>query len=406
MEVLSEKITLIGSHGHKLAARLDRPKGEVRCYAVYAPCFTCTKDVHAAVRIASGLAERGIATLRLDFTGIGESEGLFAETNFSSTVEDLLAAIAYLKNQHRTPHLLIGHSLGGTAALVATQRSADIQAVVTINSPCQPKHVSRHFLGVEEELHWKGEADVEIAGRKFTIQKHFFDDLQTYNMDTILPNLGAALLVLHAPQDDLVHITNANDIFSKALHPKSFISLDGVDHLITQRRDAEYIAELISTWSAHFLRKNCSKGHHPSTSISVQESGMSKYSQLIQIGHHQLIADEPEFIEGGENRGPSPYDYLLAALGSCTAMTLRMYADFNKIPLEKVSVALKHDKIHAEDCQDCQTKNGIVDYIRCDLILEGRLTAQEKDKLLHIANKCPVHKTLTNEVKIRTRLRD
>lgn len=253
MDIVSEKIFFPGSLGHLLAARLDRPVKNPRFFAVYGPCFTCTKDILVAKRISETLAALGIGVLRVDFTGLGESAGSFAEANFSSNVEDLLAASAYLKAHFEAPQLMIGHSLGGTTCLVATSKSPDIKAVVSINSPCHPKHVARHFPGLEEELSWKGEADVKIEGRDFRIQKHFFDDLQGHDMNQILPQLGAALLVLHSPTDTSVNIKNASYIFSTAAHPKSFISLDQMDHLVTKKDDALYIARLIDAWGERYV---------------------------------------------------------------------------------------------------------------------------------------------------------
>jgi uncharacterized protein len=256
MEIISEKVFFTGSLGHLLAAKLDRPVGRPRFFALYAPCFTCSKDILVAKRICEALAQKGIAILRLDFTGLGESGGDFAQANFSSNVEDLLAASAYLKAHFQAPQLMIGHSLGGTTSLVATSRSADIKAVVTINSPCHPTHVSRHFPGLEDELSWKGEADVKIEGRDFRIQKHFIDDLQSHDMNQILPALGAALLVMHAPTDPGVNVRNASFIFSTASHPKSFVALDQMDHLITKKNDALYIAQMIDAWSERYTVQN------------------------------------------------------------------------------------------------------------------------------------------------------
>lgn len=405
MDITAQKVTFPGSLGNTLEARLERPKGEIRFYAVYAPCFTCTKDILAARRITASLASQGIATLCLDFSGLGGSTGSFEQANFSSNVEDIQAAISYLKAHYRTPRLLVGHSLGGTTCLVAASKSPDIKAVATINSPCHPKHVARRFPDLEEELSWKGEADVKIEGRDFRIQKHFFDDLQSYDMEKILKDMKAALLVFHAPDDPAVKVQNASFIFSIAPHPKSFIALDGADHLVSKRQDAEYISSVISSWTDRYISEKDLE-EDIEEQVLVHETKEGLFTQSLRVGRHTLVADEPKTVPGGLDKGPSPYDYLLSALGACTAMTLRLYADFKKFPLERVSVSLSHDKVHFEDCQDCKAgKEGQkVDHIRRSIKLEGPLSEDQKLSILKIADKCPVHKTLHSDVTITTKI--
>lgn len=405
MDITSQKVTFPGSLGNTLEARLERPKGEIHFYAVYAPCFTCTKDILVARRITASLASQGIATLCLDFSGLGGSTGSFEQANFSSNVEDIQAAIAYLKAHYRTPRLLVGHSLGGTTCLVAASKSPEIQAVATINSPCHPAHVARRFPDLEEELSWKGEADVKIEGRDFRIQKHFFDDLKSYDMEKILKQMKAALLVFHAPEDATVKVQNASFLFSIASHPKSFIALDGANHLITKRQDAEYISNVIRSWTDRYIQEDSSE-EDLEQQVLIQETREGLFTQSIQVGRHTLVADEPKSVSGGLDKGPSPYDYLLSALGACTAMTIRLYADHKKFPLERVSVSLRHDKVHLEDCQSCQSdqEGQRVDHIRRRIRLEGPLSEDQKKSILKIADKCPVHKTLHSEVKVTTSL--
>ncbi len=406
MEITVQKVTFPGSLGNTLEARLELPKGDIRYYAVYAPCFTCTKDIVAARRITASLATRGIATLCLDFTGLGGSSGSFEQANFSTNVEDIQAAINYLKTRYRTPRLLVGHSLGGTTCLVAASKSPEIKAVATINSPCHPKHVARHFPGLEEELSWKGEADVKIEGRDFRIQKHFFDDLQSYDMESVLKKMKAALLVFHAPDDTTVNIQNASFIFSIAQHPKSFIALNEADHLITNRRDADYISNVISAWSQSYIAQDDQEDEEQQE-VLVEETEEGVFTQNIQAGLHKMTGDEPKSVTGGLDKGPSPYDFLLAALGTCTSMTIRMYANFKKLPLDKVSVRLSHDKVHFDDCQDCQKgqEGKKVDHIRRIIQLEGNLSEDQKKAILKIADKCPVHKTLQGDLSITTKLK-
>jgi len=402
-----ESVTFKNQANLRLSGNIHLPAGHIRAYAIYASCFTCIKDLHAARRICQGLAERGIATLRFDFSGIGESEGNFRHTNFTSNVNDLLAAAQFLTTNYKSPEIMIGHSLGGTAAIVAASKLQLIKAVCTINSPCHPSHVAHHFSDIEDAVLWAGEADVEIEGRRFTIQKHFFDDLKSYDMKEVFNTLHAAILVFHAPHDDMVNIKNANYIFSLAQHPKSFISLDSADHLIRDRRDADYIAASISAWSSRYIKFDAEEPI-PSQegTVIVLETDEGKFTQRIYSGDHILKADEPIGVEEGLGTGPSPYDFLLIALGSCTSMTLRIYADHKKYALDRTTVYLRHQKIHEDDCENCENQGSKIDEITREVHLEGNLSDAEKADLIRIAEKCPVHRTLINKVLIKTSLKD
>lgn len=405
----SEKVEFAGSAG-KLAGRLELPAGKPRAYALFAHCFSCSKDALAATRIARGLTEEGIATLRFDFTGLGASEGDFANTSFSSNIEDLVAAAAFLRAEYRAPALLVGHSLGGAAVLAAAGKIREAKAVATIGAPFDPGHVKTHFKHRIKDIRKQGEAEINLDGRSFRVKKQFLDDLDDHDQKRALANLKRALLILHAPKDKVVGIDNAARIFEAARHPKSFVSLMGADHLVSDREDARYAARVIASWAARYL--DLGEEEFPRTGLKagkgdtlVAERGGGKFAQAVLANGHRLAADEPESY-GGDDSGPSPYDLLLAALGSCTAMTIRMYADRKKLPLEKVAVRLSHEKIHAEDCRDCETKGGKVDQIAREIELTGgKLTKKQKQRMLEIADKCPVHRTLTSEVKIRTKLK-
>jgi len=407
MSVRSDKLTFPGGHGQMLAARMDRPLGKPRGYALFAHCFTCSKDALAAARISTALAEKGIAVLRFDFTGLGGSEGDFANTNFSSNTDDLVAAAEYLAQEHQPPSLLIGHSLGGAAVLAASTRITSAAAVATIGAPADPAHLKHLLQEGLETIAREGEAEVNIGGRPFCIQKQFLDDISAQNLKAAIGKLRRALLVMHAPLDQTVAIDNASEIFLAAKHPKSFISLGDADHLLTRKEDAAYAAEVLAAWASRWFSES-SGGASPALEqmegeVIVSENGEGPFGQAILANGHTLRADEPESY-GGRNTGPSPYDLLMAALGACTSMTLRMYADKKKWPLAKVTVAMNHAKIHAEDCEQCETSAGRIDRFERVVTVEGDLDGEQRSKLLEIADKCPVHRTLHSEVQVVTRL--
>jgi len=402
----SQLISFPGASGAMLSARLDAPAEPPRAYALFAHCFTCSKDTKAATYISAALAGRGIAVLRFDFTGLGGSEGDFANTNFSSNVGDLVAAADFLRKNYRAPAILVGHSLGGAAVLAAASHVPECTAVATISSPFDPEHVLHLIGGSAQTLSREGEAEVEIAGRAFRIKKQFLDDIQGQKLGEIIARLGKALMVMHSPRDAIVDIDNAAKIFTAAKHPKSFVSLDPADHLLSRREDASYAGHVVAAWAERYLQTESTElpAAQPGK-VLVRETREGKFTNQVVVGRHVIRADEP-VAAGGLDSGLSPYDLLCAALGACTAMTIRLYADLKGIPVERISVELKHDKIHAADCAECETREGKIDRIERLIGLEGNLDELQRNKLLEIANKCPVHRTLHSEVVIPTRLAD
>ncbi len=398
----SERIEFPGAHGHALAARLDHPRGAARAYALFAHCFTCTKDIAAASRIARALCDHGIAVLRFDFTGLGGSDGDFANTNFSSNVADLIAAAAWLRAERAAPAFLIGHSLGGAAMIAAAPSVPEAKAVATIGAPADPGHVTHLFHTRLEEIEAQGEAEVDLAGRPFKIQQQFIEDVRGQRLEGVLKGLGKALLVFHSPIDQTVGIENAGQIYSAAKHPKSFVSLDTADHLLSKPADARYVAGVLAAWASRYVEAEGVA--HPSPvegAVVVRETGRGKFQQALRIGPHELVADEPLSV-GGDDTGPTPYDLLLAGLGACTSMTMRMYAERKGWPLERATVTLSHDKIHAKDCETCKSESGRLDRVKRHIVLEGPLDEEQRRRVLEIADKCPVHRTLHGEVLVET----
>jgi uncharacterized OsmC-like protein/alpha/beta superfamily hydrolase len=400
----AERFDFPNAHGQKLAALLDRPDGPVRAVALFAHCFTCGKSNKAARHIAEGLTLHGIAVLRFDFTGLGASEGEFANTTFSSNVEDLVAAADHLRSTLAAPAILIGHSLGGAAVLAAAHRIAEAHAVVTIAAPFDPAHVVGLLGDKVAEIGEKGEVEVTLAGRPFKVRRSFLDDVNQQNLGEHVRTLHKALLIFHSPTDDTVGIDNASHIFLAAKHPKSFISLTGADHLISNAADAAYVARVISSWADRYLDMAVDERPSedtPEGTVVVRETRRGKFQQEVMVGAHRLLADEP-VKAGGLDSGLGPYDFLLAALGACTSMTIRLYADLKQIPLKRTQVRLHHEKIYATDCAECETKEGKIDRIDRTITFEGDLTDEQRAKLMEMADKCPVHRTLTSEVNIRT----
>jgi uncharacterized OsmC-like protein/fermentation-respiration switch protein FrsA (DUF1100 family) len=404
--VPTERFQFDGEGGLKLAASLDLPEQEPLAFALFAHCFTCGKDALSAKRIATGLAAKGIAVLRFDFTGLGSSEGEFANATFSSNVADLVHAANHLRTAWKAPAILIGHSLGGAAILAAAKDIPDAKAVVTIAAPSAPAHVTGLFKEHIEDIRAQGEVEVSLAGRPFRIKREFLDDIAEHDLMAQIGKLKKALLVMHSPMDDIVGIDNATRIFMSARHPKSFISLAGADHLLSDRHDATYVADMIAAWAPRYLAADVpNPAVAPSDEprrVVVQETRNSKLQQLVSVGPHRLQADEP-IAAGGDDTGPGPYDFLLAGLGACTSMTMRLYADRKSIPVDRVTVTLAHSKIYAKDCAECETKEGMLDQIERVIKIEGAVDGDQRKRLMEIADKCPVHRTLTSEIRILTR---
>ncbi|KMW57161.1 OsmC-like family protein [Candidatus Rhodobacter oscarellae] len=401
----TERVTFKGHSGDMLSARLDLPEGPHLGTALFAHCFTCGKDIPAARRIAGRLAGMGLAVLRFDFTGLGHSEGEFENTSFTSNVSDLVQAADYLAARGMAPGIIIGHSLGGAAVLRAAGQIDSLKAVVTIGAPYDPEHVTHNFSDALPDIIAKGAAEVNLGGRPFRIGRDFVRDVQEEKLAPAIGGLHRALLVMHAPRDSIVSVDNAANIFMAAKHPKSFVTLDNADHLITRKEDAEYAAEVIAAWAGKYLemRPPAPPIGAPEGVVRVAEADPEGFLQDINHGPaHHTVADEP-LAYGGTNRGMSPYGFLSAGLGACTSMTIRMYARRKNWPLTNVSVDVTHDKVHAQDAEENGDTTRIDSFHR-EITLEGALDAEQRKRLLEVADKCPVHRTLGTSSKITTAL--
>ncbi|NRA64943.1 MAG: OsmC family protein [Pseudobacteriovorax sp.] len=397
------KFDFPNAKGDILSGRLELPSGTPKGYALFAHCFTCSKDIIAPTQITKSLNEQGIAVLRFDFTGLGNSQGDFANTNFSSNVEDLVAAYNAISVEYSAPTLLIGHSLGGAAVLKAATELSSVKAIVTIGAPSSASHVSHLFEDSLAEIESKGEANVRLAGRSFTIKKQFIDDITETNVLEGVRRFKKALLVMHAPLDSTVGVEHAGKIFAEALHPKSFVSLDSADHLLMNRKDAKYTAGVIASWVDRYLdvpesgvTDSVKQGQ-----VVVRSRKNTRYTHDILTQQHHIVADEPPSVSG-DDLGMSPYELLMASLGACSSMTMKMYAERKSIPLEEVEVKLEHSKIHAEDCVSCETTKGKLDKIVKSIKLQGDLSSDQISRLLEIAERCPVNRTLKSEVYMET----
>ena len=412
-----KKINFPGHQGESLAGLIELPDHEPKAIALFAHCFTCGKDIVAASRIARHMVSRGFGVMRFDFTGLGSSDGDFANTNFTSNVEDLLQAADYLRTHYAAPEVLIGHSLGGTAVLNVAARVPESLGVVTIGSPADAQHVSQQFATSLKEIEEHGEADVKLGGRSFRIRKQFVDDIRNTSVESI-HGTKKAYLIMHAPMDDVVSIKEAEKIYQAAAHPKSFVSLDDADHLLSNRTDAEYVADVIASWSSRFIRdtinsdaatpepvvaptsaaaatKSTVVTDHPGSLLASEVD--HKFGIKLQSGKHQWLADEPAAV-GGNETGPDPYELLLSSVGACTAMTIRMYAERKGWPLQDVNVSLKHERRYDKDCEGCEQTPQRLENINRFIALKGDLSDEQRKRLMEIADKCPVHRTLTGQL--------
>lgn len=400
------RVSFENPDGHRLAALLDRPvDGEPIAYALFAHCFTCSKDYKGVSRISRALARQGIAVLRFDFTGLGQSDGEFVDTTFSTNVEDLVAAAEFMTRDLAPPQLLIGHSLGGAAVLKAAQDIPSAKAVATIAAPSSPRHLVRHLGPQINEIEDQGMAEVQIGGRSIRIGRKLLEDISSASLHDAVADLGRALMVFHSPIDNVVGIDHATTIFTTAKHPKSFVSLDTADHLLTDPEDALFVGSVIAAWARRYIGapQEEIKAPSPGDDLVVARTEPAGYRTEIIANGHALVADEPVAV-GGTNTGPSPYELLSAALGACTTMTLRMYADRKQWPLEDVEARVRHAKVHCVDCGDTENKTSRIDTFSRELVLEGALDDEQKGRLLEIADRCPVHRTLHSEVRITTTL--
>ena len=407
---MPRKFEFKNHNGETLAGTLEEPTGgPARGVALFAHCFSCGKNVLAASRVSRGLRERGFTVLRFDFTGLGESEGEFADTNFSTNVDDLRAAIEAMRAQSMAPEILIGHSLGGAAVLYLADEIEEVKLVATIGAPSEPKHVVHLFNeSAIEKIEQSGQAEISLGGRPFTIKKQFLDDVTETSVLERLKSSQKPLLICHSPSDKIVNIDQAQKIYHAARHPKSFVSLDGADHLLSQKDDAEFVASVVASWAARYLGSPSESGaettndHHDGVTVTERNK---VFTQDVTAGRHRLVADEPTSV-GGDDLGVTPYDLLLAALGTCTSMTLRMYAKRKGLDVDNIQVKLQHNRIHATDCESCEDQSGKVDQIRRWIRIDGDLTEAQRQRMLEIADMCPVHRTLHNQKQITSEFMD
>ena len=388
-----------------LSASIEMPlNNKPDAFALFAHCFTCSKDLIAVTNISRALSMENVAVLRFDFTGLGQSEGDFADTNFSSNVDDLIDACKFLTKEYEAPQLIIGHSLGGAAVILAASTMPNIKAVVTIGAPADPPHVKHLFEESLDEINAQGVASVSIGGRPFTIKKQFIDDLERNDLSEVIANLKKALLVMHSPQDATVGVENAAKIYTAAKHPKSFISLDGADHLLLKNKaDSLYVGQVIASWAHRYLELPEKKTDLVTDKQVAVRTGDESYTTEIKAGKHTYLADEPERV-GGADLGPDPYSLLLSSLGACTSMTLQMYAKRKKWDLKNVTVHLEHNRSYEEDCAEVDKAECKIEVISREIEIEGDLDDTQRQRLLEIADKCPVHKTLHSNLKVETKL--
>lgn len=400
-----EKIEFVNSAGYRLSGRLELPVNtRPHNYAVFAHCFTCSKNFHTSRNITRALTSAGYGVLRFDFTGLGDSEGDFADTNFSGNVEDLIAAIDHLGREYKAPTLLIGHSLGGAAAIYASAKAKSIKAVATIGTPSDTKHVKHLFGDQLDTIKKEGESVVQLSGRPFKIKSQFLSDLNEQMVTDTLRKSEKPILIAHSPQDSTVGIHHAEKLYLAAMHPKSFVSLDGADHLLTDKEDSRYIGKVIAQWASRYLEIPETKQIKTNHQVAAELDDKELFTTQIKAGSHYFVADEPLDV-GGNDFGPTPYDLLSSGLAACTVMTIQMYARRKKWTVENVQCDVSYGKVHQQDCESCEDSNAKIDTFTREISFQGNLTQEQTDKLMKIADKCPVHRTLYSPTQVITKLK-
>jgi uncharacterized OsmC-like protein/pimeloyl-ACP methyl ester carboxylesterase len=400
----STKLKIVNRKGLTLNAHLELPANQKpNYYAIFAHCFTCSSSLSAVRNVSRALTQDGFAVVRFDFTGLGRSEGEFADSHFSANVEDLLDVHGYMAEHYDAPSLLVGHSLGGAAVLVAASKIEAIKAVATVGAPATVGHVKHLFSHQVEDIKDEGNIEVNIGGRPFVINEDFIAEFNKTDLPAIVKNLRKPLLIMHSPFDKIVGIENAEQLYHKAHHPKSFVTLDGADHLLTEEKDSQYVGDVIGTWAKRYFPKveNGMLNTEGEQLVGHLNSIEDNFTTSIQTKNHSFIADEPLSI-GGSDFGPSPYEYLNAALASCTVMTLKLYAERKQWDLKEVFVYVSHSRKHSDDLQVDVEKPKYLDHISKKLKFVGNLDAKQKERLKEIASRCPVHKTMTSKVIFET----
>ncbi|MFT4780963.1 MAG: putative OsmC-like protein/pimeloyl-ACP methyl ester carboxylesterase [Psychroserpens sp.] len=402
----NQKLKVINKKGHKLQAYLELPANQKPNYfAIFAHCFTCSSSLSAVRNISRALTNHGFGIVRFDFTGLGRSEGEFADSHFSANVDDLIAVSDFIKEHYEAPSLLVGHSLGGAAVLVAASKLDNIKAVATVGAPATISHVKHLFSHGIDDIKNKGRVAVNIGGRPFKIDEEFVSDFDKTDLPAVVKALRKPLLILHSPTDTIVGIKNAEQLYNNAHHPKSFVTLDDADHLLSKTRDSSYAGDIIGAWVKRYFPQQENKmldtsGEQLVAHLNLKEDN---FTTTIQTAKHNFIADEPDSV-GGDDFGPSPYDFISAGLAACTVMTLKIYAERKKWDLQEVYAHITYSKKHSDDLMLDVDKPTRIDHLSKKLTFIGDLDESQRQRLKEIASKCPVHKTLQSEVIIDTEL--
>lgn len=394
------KETIINKNGHALYAQLELPANQKpKHYAIFAHCFTCTSSLSAVRNISRALTNYGFGVMRFDFTGLGKSEGEFAESHFSANVDDLITVSEFMAKNYSAPSLLVGHSLGGAAVLTAATKLDAVKAIATIGAPATVSHV-KHLFSQEANALKEGElTKINIGGRPFNINPEFVENFDKTDLPSIVKQLRKPLLIMHSPIDTIVGIKNAEQIYHNAHHPKSYVTLDNADHLLSESQDSQYAGTVIGAWVQRYFEATpqMQLQTHNEQVVGYLNLKEDNFTTSIQTQHHSMIADEPASI-GGDDFGPSPYEYLSASLVACTAMTLKMYAARKQWDLQEVLVYVSHSRKHSDDLGIELEKPTFLDHMSKKIKLIGALDDKQRHRLKEIASKCPVHKTLAGNV--------